>query len=295
MNLHIDPKVDIVFRTIFANPDHPDITINLVNSLLLACRRQPIHKITNFNPLDQRGYAPDRDIILDVLAQDQSGQSVQIEIQHRMMANLGQRALDNWARTYTRQVRQNRDYLMHRPVISIWLLAPELLSISDPALRVFSIRDEQLDTPLNDDLTIAFLNLPAWERLRTSDGQTIFETGADVWMYFLQHGTELDPANLPPAFDTAIVKEALAIMTSISHEKLEHYWYEQRLELEWYKNAYSREAGQAREAARTAGFAAGAALARQDMARRLLAMDIDCAVVSEITGLYGAELSTVSS
>ena len=70
MKLHIDPKVDIVFRSVFADPDHPGITLDLVNSLLLACGRQTVRNITILNPLERRSYSPEKDIILDLLAED---------------------------------------------------------------------------------------------------------------------------------------------------------------------------------------------------------------------------------
>jgi predicted transposase/invertase (TIGR01784 family) len=257
MKLHIDPKVDIVFKSIFADPDHPEITLDLVNSLLLACGRQTVRNITILNPLERRSYSPEKDIILDLLAEDQSGRQIQVEIQRRVMANLGRRALDNWARTYARQVKLGKDYLQHRPVVSIWLLAPEQVSASDPALRVFSLRDEKSGTSLNDDLTISFLNIPAWERLRMHDNMAILETGADVWMYFLHHGSELDPERLPPALDTPIIKEALTIMTTFTQEDLEQYWYEKRMEFEWCQNTYAKEALIDKEQAREDGLAEG--------------------------------------
>jgi predicted transposase/invertase (TIGR01784 family) len=214
------------------------------------------------------------------------------------MANLGRRALDNWARTYARQVKLGKDYLLHRPVVSIWLLAPEQVSTSDPALRVFSLKDEKSGLPLNDDLTIAFLNIPAWERLRMQENMAIFETRADIWMYFLHHGSELELDHLPPALDTPVIKEALTVMTTFTQEDLEQYWYEKRMEFEWCQNTYAKEAQLDKEKAREEGLEAGRQEGRQEglkdaakmLAARMLAREMTPREVCEITGLSEAEL-----
>ena len=211
-----------------------------------------------------------------------------------MMANLGRRALDNWAKTYARQVKLGKDYLLHRPVVSIWLLAPEQISASDPALRVFSLKDEKSGEALNDDLTISFINIPAWERLRMHENLAILETGADVWMYFLYHGSELELDHLPPALDTPIIKEALTIMTTFTQEDLEQYWYEKRMEFEWCQNTYAKEAQLDKEKAREDGLEEGRQEGFKDaskmLAARMLARGMAPGEVCEITGLNVAEL-----
>ncbi|MDP3178486.1 MAG: PD-(D/E)XK nuclease family transposase, partial [Spirochaetaceae bacterium] len=97
MRLGIKPTVDIVFKTIFGSEERTDLTLSLVNAVLVQAGRRKALSISLMNPFRLGQHLDQKDAILDVRARDESGREFQLEIQIRAIATLPKRMLHNWA------------------------------------------------------------------------------------------------------------------------------------------------------------------------------------------------------
>ncbi|MEZ6091368.1 MAG: PD-(D/E)XK nuclease family transposase [Pirellulaceae bacterium] len=83
MPLRIDPRVDFACKLMLGSPDHPDVTIHFLNSLLKL--DAPIVEIEILNPLVGKDRSEDKVIVLDILARDSLGRLFNIEMQTRII------------------------------------------------------------------------------------------------------------------------------------------------------------------------------------------------------------------
>ncbi len=82
MPLGIDPRVDYASKKMLGSPEHPDVTIHFLNSMLKPL--QPVVAVSILNPLVGKDRLEDKIIVLDVLAQDSTGRLFNIEVQTRL-------------------------------------------------------------------------------------------------------------------------------------------------------------------------------------------------------------------
>src|SRR2546425_7866193 len=75
----------------------------------------------------------------------------------------------------------------------------------------------------SDHWTIHVFELPKFHK-------PVGELSSDLdrWIYFLQHGQELDPDSLPSALETPPVHLATKVLQNMSHDTLERHQYEAR-------------------------------------------------------------------
>ena len=85
----IKPTVDFAFKRLFGNPEHPRITIHFLNAVLGPSLR--IRSVEFCNPILDKETEDDKLSILDILAQDDRGRLINLEIQTTVPAGLNQR------------------------------------------------------------------------------------------------------------------------------------------------------------------------------------------------------------
>ena len=79
MKYFIDPTIDCVFKKILAAIGHEKLLLDFLNSIL-----KPIAKIMRIvvqNPYNEKDYLKDKLSIVDIKAQDEKGNTYQIEVQ----------------------------------------------------------------------------------------------------------------------------------------------------------------------------------------------------------------------
>ena len=75
----LDPKLDVVFKLLFAAEQSRDILISLLSAVLRPTR--PIVEVTVLNPELPVGALDDKNIVLDVLVRLDDGSLVDVEMQ----------------------------------------------------------------------------------------------------------------------------------------------------------------------------------------------------------------------
>jgi predicted transposase/invertase (TIGR01784 family) len=126
----LDPRNDYVFKRIFAS------RINLLNDLVNVVRGDAapltLTKVLNPNilPEDITG----KEIILDILAVDDQGRNVDVEVQVNSQSHYPARALYYAARTFVDQLAEGENYGKLRSVVGVHILDSRLRHNEDVSL-----------------------------------------------------------------------------------------------------------------------------------------------------------------
>ncbi len=89
--LGIRPTVDFVFKLLFGDPNNVDLLIHLLNSVLQP--EHPIEHVTILNPYNEKQFKEDKLSIVDIKAQDSSGDWYVIEVQTTIPVGLANRLI----------------------------------------------------------------------------------------------------------------------------------------------------------------------------------------------------------
>lgn len=115
MPIGIIPLVDYAFKMLLGNQHHPRVTIHFLNSVLAGKHR--ITQIEFINPIQLKRSADDKLCILDIMAIDEFGRRLNIEVQIAMPAGMSQRLVYYVSRAYADQLQEGQNYFELRPSI----------------------------------------------------------------------------------------------------------------------------------------------------------------------------------
>lgn len=157
MAIGIIPLVDYAFKKLLGSEHNTRITIHFLNSVLTG---QPRITVIRFlNPIRLRQNADGKLCILDILAIDEHGRQLNIEVQILMPAGMAQRLTYYTCRAYVEQMKEGQDYSDLRPSICICVLAGQMFA-APPVLHLdFRLREKSHTLTLTDDLQIHLLQL----------------------------------------------------------------------------------------------------------------------------------------
>ncbi len=79
MAIGIDPTVDFAFKRLLGSPEHSRITVHFLNAVLGGSPR--ITDVTILNPFLEWDFEQDKLSVLDVLATDEHGRRLNVEMQ----------------------------------------------------------------------------------------------------------------------------------------------------------------------------------------------------------------------
>jgi len=161
MIIDIDPRMDIVFKKLFGSPDHPNLTMSLVNAVLHEAGMPVAVSLTIENPFRIAEFDNEKSSELDILYHDQRGNEIQLEMQMESHAGLAQRMVHNWSQLYTRQLAKGHDYKEHHHVVSLWILDETMID-DGHWFHVFRFCCPSTLTILHEDACIVTIELPVW-------------------------------------------------------------------------------------------------------------------------------------
>ena len=94
----ISPTVDFAFKLMLGSPEHTRVTVHFLNALLgseLGITRVEFH-----NPFVGKNYEDDKLVVLDILAIDDHGRRLNIEMQTSLPAGISQRLVGDKTRRF---------------------------------------------------------------------------------------------------------------------------------------------------------------------------------------------------
>ena len=155
----LDPKMDIVFQTLFQN-NKKNITTDFVSDIL--GERVEIIEISAEDALIKE-YPEEKLGIMDLRTELEGGVKCNIEIQLRKYKNENERFLYYWANTYSRQLKRGEKYKELNKTISIIILDHEIQELEgiEELGTKWQIRDNKKGKRmLTEHLEIIILEIP---------------------------------------------------------------------------------------------------------------------------------------
>jgi predicted transposase/invertase (TIGR01784 family) len=89
---------------------------------------------------------------------------------------------------------------------------------------MFGLRDARHGLVFSDDLQAHLIELPKFTKKADE-----LASDLDRWCYFLRHGAELDPDDLPASLNVPPIRRALEVLTVFTQDEREREAYEQQL------------------------------------------------------------------
>ncbi|MEI8095625.1 MAG: Rpn family recombination-promoting nuclease/putative transposase [Spirochaetales bacterium] len=152
---------DLFIRWLFGAEENNEYLLSFLNALQDYQGREPLRSVKVRNPfLLQRAY-DDKLAVLDVLAEDEKGLKLNVEVQASNHPGFEERTLYYWARVYAGQIDSGDQYTRLTPVVGVnivnFVLFPE---IPRPVNTFHLTHDQHPDLRLSEHLTVHYLELP---------------------------------------------------------------------------------------------------------------------------------------
>jgi predicted transposase/invertase (TIGR01784 family) len=153
----LDPKLDVVFKLLFAAPRHESLLIAFLTDVL--CPIKDIVSVKVLNPDIPKEFTTEKEIILDVRATLSDGCIVDIEMQSRRTAALRERLLYYWARAFGAQLEVSDQYRSLAPCLGIYVLDFRELA-GQNFHSIFTLCNPETSEVFSHALEMHFLELP---------------------------------------------------------------------------------------------------------------------------------------
>ena len=247
----LDPKLDVVFKLLFAHPASKSSLISLLTAVL-----QPAAEIVDvevLNPDMPRQDAADKGIVLDLRVRLADGRLIDVEMQSQWRSGSRKRFLFYWAKGFITQLQRGDDYAKLEPVIVVVFTDYRELA-SERLHSTFRLLEVTHHEELCDDMEIHFVELPnlkkAYDQERAANRML---TG---WSSFLAAKTdeEVEAA----AMEDPMIDQAKEVLESLSEDpKVRELasWREAHLALDKMQREMERR--EALEEGREEGLKAG--------------------------------------
>jgi len=221
----LPPKNDIVFKMLFGDKKNEDILIDFLQVVL----NKNINKVLLLNPINKQENETDKLSVLDVKAELENGEIIDIEMQACNLPELRSRISYYSARMLVEQIGKGGKYLDIKPVISIIIVEKSLVLESKKCHNVFSMLEEEELFPFSDLQKIHILDLSRIEREKN-------EKLSD-WLIFINSEKEEDFMKV--ATKNKTINSAFSELKVLSADRLQRERYEARLKMQ--RDIWSRE------------------------------------------------------
>ena len=297
----INPCVDIAFKKLFGIEENKDLLISLINATV--SQEDQVVDVKLLNPYNQKQFSDDKLSILDIKAQGACGKMFNIEIQITDDRDYDKRALYYWAKLYAEQLMATQEYSKLEKVIGIHILNFTSIPKSQKYHNVFHITEKEDGFPYFDSLELHTIELNKFASAMEGDlaaSVSQIQDSLSMWSTFLTNYEALENLNnLPEGLDKPALKKALGVLDVMNFTKKERGIYEDHLKwlrteantlLKAEEKAEERGIKKGRKEGRKEGMAIGEKKRSQEIARQMLAQDMDSALICQLTGLTKEEM-----
>lgn len=223
MAIGISPTVDFAFKLMLGSPEHFRVTLHFLNAILGG--NPPITRVDFLNPFQGKTYDEDKYSVLDILAVDEDGRRLNIEMQSSVTTELPQRLTYYASRSYVNQLKVGALYTSLRSSLVICVLSRPLFR-SLPELHLdFRLR-EKSGVILTDDLQIHLLQLTNLAIIRDNLASA---TPMERWAFFLRYADKLTYEEICELFPEPEFAEAAGVLEVINQTPEQNHLYSSRL------------------------------------------------------------------
>ncbi|WP_310829712.1 Rpn family recombination-promoting nuclease/putative transposase [Paenibacillus pedocola] len=279
----LDPRVDFVFKRIFASESNKDVLLAFLNRVLLDAGDPPLQEVVLLNPYTDKDDPLDKLSIFDIWAKTVDGRLINIEMQLFNRYDMEKRTLYYWSKRYSSQLQTGGKYTELKKCITINILNYSVLP-NEHTHSVFHLREGSSGATLTDDIEIHFLELP---KLNTT--AVPGEEGLVNWLLFLKGNDNSNWEVL--RMNEPALRKAMETLEFLSQDSEARRKYEDR-------QKFLHDEASQRDGAQREGFAKGMKEgmkeAKLEIARKLLQMGLDLPAIQTATGLTEEELKSIN-
>jgi predicted transposase/invertase (TIGR01784 family) len=202
----LDPKLDVVFKLLFAREKNRDILTALLTAVLQPTA--PIDSLFVLNPEVPKDLPADRGAVLDIHLRLADGRHIDVEMQSEVNLELAPRFLYYWARLHASQLTVGDHYEKLCPTLSVLILKEPLLPLAR-AHSKFRILEVETHHELTGDLEMHFVELSKIA-LEPDD------SALKLWMAFLLARDEKEREEL--AMSNPDIRRATEALAELSRD-----------------------------------------------------------------------------
>ena len=205
----LNPRLDVVFKLLFAAERNRGLLIALLNDVLRP--KEAFVSVEVINPEIEKYAHDDRGVVLDILVVHTDGTRSNIEMQAQNRGSIEKRALYHWARLYRDGVKRGDDFdRLNRCRVILFLsytLFPKQLRLHS-IFRPLEVRDGTL---LSEDFEIHTVELTKLSGVVEAE-----ETGVRAWAQFLKANTDEERRQI--AMDNPVIEKANDALDALSQD-----------------------------------------------------------------------------
>ena len=213
----LDPKIDFVFKNIFGSSKHPRILISFLNSVLKP--KNLISKVEIKNTDIEKHFVEDKFSRLDVKAETNTGEIINVEIQLKNEYNMIKRSLYYWSKLYEEQLSEGEDYSELKRTVCINILNFKYLK-NDRFHNGYRLKAIETQEELSDLLEIHFIEIPKLDK--NSDEKDMLV----AWTEFLKNPESEKVRSLEMTIEE--IREAKDELVRLSNDEEQRQIYEMR-------------------------------------------------------------------
>ena len=290
LDTFLDPKNDVAFKKIFGTKKNKGILIHFLNDMLLFKEGLPIKEVTFLETVLDPEIAAQKTSIVDVLCEDEKGNSYVVEMQVSKEKGFEKRAQFYASKAYSSQLLVGDKYHELKEVIFLaiadFIMFPEKKKYkSDHILLDRETYEHDLK-----DFSFTFLELGKFNK-----GIKELSTMIEKWAYFFKNAKKTSKKELEKVFDKDLVfQQAYQELDRLSWSEEELRSYDQ---IEKYRGTYQAALEQKMDEGRAKGEAKGRAEGEakksREIALNLRKLGVALSAISEASGLSEDEIRSL--
>ncbi|WP_265017314.1 Rpn family recombination-promoting nuclease/putative transposase [Wolbachia endosymbiont (group A) of Epistrophe grossularia] len=272
----LDPRNDLCFKKIFGTEKNKNILIHFLNDILGFAEASAIQEVEFLSTIMDPEIASDKQSIVDVLCKDSIGNRFVIEMQLARDKGFEKRAQLYAAKAYSRQLDKSGNYIDLKKVFFIAISNCNLLP--EEVGYISYLKDFQF----------VFIELPKFTKSKVEQLESI----VDRWLFFFKYAEETTDEDLKKIAEKApIIKLAYDELDKFRWNEKDLVAYEERI-MDLRKEEAILE--YRLDLAEEKGIEKGIEKGKIEVAKAMLANNVDVNTIVKFTGLSISEIEELS-
>ncbi|WP_353270652.1 Rpn family recombination-promoting nuclease/putative transposase [Wolbachia endosymbiont (group A) of Hedychridium roseum] len=284
----LDPRNDLCFKKIFGTEKNKNILIHFLNDILGFAEASAIQEVEFLSTIMDPKIASDKQSIVDVLCKDSIGNRFVIEMQLARDKGFEKRAQLYVAKAYSRQLDKSGNYIDLKKVFFIAISNCNLLPEEVGYISTHNIRDIKTNGHYLKDFQFVFIELPKFTKSKVEQLESI----VDRWLFFFKYAEETTDEDLKKIAEKApIIKLAYDELDKFRWNEKDLVAYEERI-MDLRKEEAILE--YRLDLAEEKGIEKGIEKGKIEVAKAMLANNVDVNTIVKFTGLSISEIEELS-
>ncbi|WMT85011.1 Rpn family recombination-promoting nuclease/putative transposase [Wolbachia endosymbiont of Listronotus oregonensis] len=288
----LDPRNDLCFKKIFGTEKNKNILIHFLNDILGFTEINAIQEVEFLSTIMDPEVASDKQSIVDVLCKDSHGNRYIAEMQLARDKGFEKRAQLYAAKAYSRQLDKSGNYIDLKKVFFIAISNCNLLPEEVDYISTHNIRDIKTNGHYLKDFQFIFIELPKFSKSKVEQLESIVER----WCFFFKYAEETTEEDLKEIAEKApIIKLAYDELDKFRWNEKDLVAYEERImDLRKEEAILEYRLDLAEEKGIQKGIEKGKIEGKIEVAKAMLANNVDVNTIVKFTGLSISEIEELS-